>query len=99
MKKYILLSIIALATVSCELDDNLNPNKVLAEQVTPALRLSGASTTAYAVQAGVVGSGERGGMNLLGNAWTNTWSGNYAQFGNPFITESDLNFTDRKSVV
>lgn len=93
MKKYILLSIMALTTVSCELDDNLNPNKVLADQVTPSLRLSGASTTAYAVQAGLVTSGERGGMNLLGNAWTNTWSGNYAQFGNPFITESDLNFT------
>jgi len=77
------------------LDDNLNPNKVLADQVLPNLRLSGASTTAYAVQAGAVtaGSGERGGMNLLGNAWTNTWSGNYSQFGNPFVTESDLNIT------
>lgn len=83
MKKYILLlSVAGLALVSCRLDDNLNPNKVLAENVTPADRLAGASTTAYAVQAGT--------MNGLGNAWMNTWSGNFAQFGNPFTTESNL---------
>ncbi len=85
MKKYILLSFVGLALVSCRLDDNLNPNKVLAEQVQPNLRLSGASVTAYAVQAGT--------MNGLGNAWTNAWSGNFATFGNPFTTESNLDIT------
>lgn len=83
MKKYILiLSVAGLALVSCRLDDNLNPNKVLSENVMPADRLAGASTTAYAIQAGT--------MNGLGNAWMNTWSGNFAQFGNPFTTESNL---------
>lgn len=83
MKKYILLlSVAGLALVSCRLDDNLNPNKVLAENVLPVDRLAGASTTAYAMQAGT--------MNGLGNAWMNTWSGNFAQFGNPFTTESNL---------
>ncbi len=85
MKKYILLSLVGAALVSCRLDDNLDPNKVLSDQVKPNLRLSGASTTAYAVQAGS--------MNALGNAWTNTWSGNFAQFGNPFTTESNLEIT------
>ncbi|WHF51044.1 SusD/RagB family nutrient-binding outer membrane lipoprotein [Chryseobacterium gotjawalense] len=85
MKKYILLSFVGLALVSCRLDDNLNPNKVLADQATPGLRLSGASVTAYAVQAGT--------MNGLGNAWTNAWSGNFATFGNPFTTESNLDIT------
>ncbi len=85
MKKYILLSLIAFASVSCQLDDNLNPNKVMASDVLPNLRLSGASTGAYAVQAGT--------MNALGNAWTNSWSGNFATFGNPFITESNLEVT------
>lgn len=83
MKKYILLlSVAGLALVSCRLDDNLNPNKVLAENLLPADRLAGASTTAYAMQAGT--------MNGLGNAWMNTWSGNFAQFGNPFTVESNL---------
>lgn len=83
MKKYILLlSVAGLALVSCRLDDNLSPNKVLSEDVNPADRLAGASTTAYAMQAGT--------MNGLGNAWMNTWSGNFAQFGNPFTTESNL---------
>ena len=85
MKKYILLSFVGLALVSCRLDDNLNPNKVLAEQVKPELRLSGASVGAYALQAGS--------MNGLGNAWTNAWSGNFATFGNPFTVESDLEIT------
>ncbi|QIG89419.1 SusD/RagB family nutrient-binding outer membrane lipoprotein [Chryseobacterium sp. POL2] len=85
MKKYFLLALAGTALISCRLDDNLDPNKVLAEQVAPSLRLSGASTTAYAVQAGS--------MNGLGNAWTNTWSGNFAQFGNPFTTESNLEIT------
>ncbi len=85
MKKYILFSILGVALVSCRLDDNLNPNKVLAEDVKPNLRLSGASTGAYAMQAGT--------MNALGNAWTNTWSGNFAQFGNPFTVESNLEVT------
>ncbi len=85
MKKYILLSLVGLAVVSCRLDDNLNPNKVLAENLTPSNRLAGASTTAYAVQAGT--------MNALGNAWMNTWSGNFAQFGNPFTVESNLEFS------
>ncbi len=85
MKKYILLSFVGLALVSCRLDDNLNPNKVLADNVQPNLRLSGASVTAYAVQAGS--------MNGLGNAWTNSWSGNFATFGNPFTTESNLDIT------
>lgn len=82
MKKYILISLLSLAAVSCRLDDNLSPNKVLADDLTPSLRLAGASTTAYAVQAG--------NMNALGNAWMNTWAGNFAQFGNPFTTESNL---------
>lgn len=85
MKKYILLSLVGLAVVSCRLDDNLNPNKVLAENLTPSNRLAAASTTAYAVQAGT--------MNALGNAWMNTWSGNFAQFGNPFTVESNLELT------
>lgn len=80
-----MLSFVGLALMSCRLDDNLNPNKVLAEQVEPNLRLSGASTGAYAVQAGS--------MNGLGNAWMNTWSGNFAQFGNPFTTEANLELT------
>ena len=29
-------------------------------------------------------------MNKIGNAWTNSWSGNFAQFGNPYTVESDL---------
>lgn len=83
MKKYILiLSAASLALVSCRLDDNLNPNKVLSEDAMPVDRLAGASTTAYAIQAGT--------MNGLGNAWMNTWSGNFAQFGNPFTVESNL---------
>ncbi len=82
MKKYILLSIVGLSIISCRLDDNLNPNKVLSENVMPVDRLAGASTTAYAMQAGT--------MNGLGNAWMNTWSGNFAQFGNPFTIESNL---------
>lgn len=85
MKKYILLPLIGAALVSCRLDDNINPNAAAAEQVTPALRLSAASTSAYAVQAGS--------MNGLGNAWMNAWSGNFAQFGNPFTIESNLNIT------
>jgi len=96
MKKYILLSIIGLASVSCSLDDNINPNKVIAEQVTPSLRLSGASVSAYVVLAGngVNGStGNGAGMNALGQAWTNTWSGNFATYGNPYITESNLDIT------
>lgn len=52
MKKYILLSLLSAVVVSCSLDDNIDPNKVVAEKVKPELRLSGASTTAYAVQAG-----------------------------------------------
>ncbi|AIL44340.1 SusD/RagB family nutrient-binding outer membrane lipoprotein [Elizabethkingia anophelis] len=82
MKKYILLSLLSAVVVSCSLDDNIDPNKVVAEKVKPELRLSGASTTAYAVQAGD--------MNKIGNAWTNSWSGNFAQFGNPYTVESDL---------
>ena len=97
MKKYIILSLLGLTAISCRLDDNLNPNKVLAEQVTPDLRLSGASTDAYRVLAGngltVNARGNGAGMNALGNAWTNTWSGNFAQYGNPYTTESDLDIT------
>ncbi|MBU8883302.1 SusD/RagB family nutrient-binding outer membrane lipoprotein [Kaistella sp. DKR-2] len=85
MKKYILLSLIGAAMISCRLDDNLTPNKVLTDQVGPNLRLAGASTSAYAVQAGS--------MNGLGNAWMNSWAGNFAQFGNPFTTESNLDIT------
>lgn len=93
MKKYFLFSILALSAISCRMDDNLNPNKVLSDQVLPNLRLAGATTSAYAVQAGLMTSGTRGGMNTMGQAWMNSWSGNFAQYGNPFTTESDLNFT------
>lgn len=82
MKKYFLLPIVGIALISCRLDDNLTPNKVLADNVLPTLRLAGASTDAYKVQAGT--------MNGLGNAWMNTWSGNFASFGNPFTVESNL---------
>lgn len=82
MKKYILLSVLSFAALSCRLDDNLTPNKVLAENLLPAQRLAGASTDSYAMQAGT--------MNGLGNAWMNTWAGNFAQFGNPFTLESSL---------
>lgn len=82
MKKYILMTMVGLAAVSCRLDDNLTPNKVLADNLLPNQRLAGASTDAYAMQAGT--------MNGLGNAWMNAWSGNFAQFGNPFTTESNL---------
>ncbi|MBN9311919.1 MAG: hypothetical protein BGO40_08060 [Chryseobacterium sp. 39-10] len=97
MKKYIILSLLGLVTISCRLDDNLTPNKVLADQLSPSFRLGGASTDAYRVLAGnglTVGStGNGAGLNALGNAWTNTWSGNFAQYGNPYTTESDLDIT------
>ena len=97
MKKYFLLSLIGLMAASCELDDNINPNKVLSDQVTPDLRLAGASNDGYTVLAGngltVSSAGNGNGMNALGQAWTNTWSGNFASFGNPYTIESDLNFT------
>lgn len=85
MKKYILLSLMGVTLASCSLDDNINPNKAAGEGVSPELRLSGAMTTSYSTLAGS--------MNGLGNAWTNAWSGNFAQFGNPFTTEADLNIT------
>ncbi|RQP08497.1 MAG: SusD/RagB family nutrient-binding outer membrane lipoprotein [Chryseobacterium sp.] len=85
MKKYILLPLIGASLIACRLDDNIDPNSAGADEVTPALRLAGASTTAYAVQASS--------MNGLGNAWMNAWAGNFAQFGNPFTIESNLNIT------
>ncbi|WP_027376118.1 SusD/RagB family nutrient-binding outer membrane lipoprotein [Kaistella palustris] len=96
MKKYILITLLGVGLVSCRLDDNLDPNKVLSDQTTPELRLSGASTTAYATLAGNGVNGATGngnGMNALGNAWTNTWSGNFATYGNPYTTEADLDIS------
>src|SRR5699024_6521467 len=61
------------------------PNEALAEDVTPDLRLSAAEVLAYRSIAGD--------MNRLGNVWTNAWSGNTAQFGNPLITESTLDIS------
>lgn len=86
MKKYILLPLMAITLFSCRLDDNISPNEVQADAVTPDLRLSAASTDAYAVLAGH-------GMNELGNVWTNAWAGNNAVYGNPYTTEMDLNIT------
>lgn len=79
------MSIVGLTLSSCSLDDNINPDKVLADNVTPNLRLSAASVSSYSVQAGS--------MNFLGNAWMNSWSGNFATYGNPFTTESNLDIT------
>lgn len=85
MKKYIVLICASVLLFSCSLDENKSPNNVLADQMTPELRLSAAQTSAYAPLAGD--------MNGLGNIWTNAWSGNTAQFGNPLITECTLDIS------
>jgi len=83
MKKYILTALVGLSLVGCRMDDNISPNSVPADKMTPQLRLSAAETSAYA-------GSIAGAINRLGNAWTNSWSGNFMTFGNPFTTESDL---------
>lgn len=87
MKKFI-IPILCCATLSlgsCSLDENISPNTVLGDKLTPELRLSAAEVSAYAPMAGD--------MNGLGNTWMNAWAGNTAQFGNPLITESTLNIS------
>ncbi|MRM83788.1 SusD/RagB family nutrient-binding outer membrane lipoprotein [Riemerella anatipestifer] len=83
MRKYILTSLVGLSLISCRLDDNISPNHPSLDQVSARQRLSAAETSTYAVQASS--------MNLLGNVFMNSWSGNVYYFGNPLTKETNLN--------
>lgn len=84
MKKIFLYSTLALAALtSCrEIDDNISPNDIDPEQISPRQLFTAAETGVYASQAGT--------MTRLSNVWTNTWSGNHYYFANPFSREFSL---------
>ena len=85
MKKYLFLLVIFNVATSCSLDDNKDPNEVLAESAIPPLRLSAASNSAYTALAQD--------MNGLGNYWMNSWSGNNSYYGGPTTQEDNLELT------
>ena len=86
MKKYILLSIIALGFTSCSLDDNLDPNNPSVETGTAEVRMLAAQVDAYRAQGSY--------MNELGNVFTSAWGGNNYYFGNPMVEANTLNVTN-----
>lgn len=85
MKKYSFLLVVCFVAASCSLDNNQDPNEVLAEAAIPSLRLSAASNSAYNALATD--------MNGLGNYWMNSWSGNNSYYGGPTIREDNLELT------
>lgn len=86
MKKYLYVLLIGVLTVSCGLDNNKDPNEVGVDAALPELRLSAASTSAYAALAKD--------MNGLGNYWMNSWGGNIAYYGGPTTVEDHLELTN-----
>ena len=86
MKKYILLSIIALGFTSCSLDDNLDPNNPSVETGTAEVRMLAAQVDAFRAQGSY--------MNELGNVFTSAWGGNNYYFGNPMVEANTLNVTN-----
>lgn len=86
MKKYILLSIIALGFTSCSLDDNLDPNNPSIETGTAEVRMLAAQVNAFRAQGSY--------MNELGNVFTSAWGGNNYYFGNPMVEANTLNVTN-----
>ena len=85
MKKYLFLLVISYLATSCSLDNNKDPNEVLAESAIPPLRLSTASNSAYTALAKD--------MNGLGNYWMNSWAGNNSYYGGPTTREDNLELT------
>lgn len=85
MKKFLFLAAIYAIVISCSLDNNQDPNEVLAESAIPSLRLSTASSSAYAA----LGKD----INGLGNYWMNSWSGNNSYYGGPTTREDNLELT------
>lgn len=86
MKKYILLSIIALGFTSCSLDDNIDPNNPSVETGTAEVRMLAAQVNAFRAQGSY--------MNELGNVFTSAWGGNNYYFGNPMVEANTLNVTN-----
>lgn len=85
-KILLLLGIVSFSMVSCNdyLDENINPNKVDIDLVTPKAYLPGAQTTIFRTQATT--------MNGLGNIMTNAWGSNIYQFTGGNSTEYSFNF-------
>ena len=85
-KILLLLGIVSLSMVSCNefLDENVNPNKVDIDLVTPKAYLPGAQTNIFRTQATT--------MNGLGNIMTNAWGSNIYQFTGGNSTEYSFNF-------
>ena len=89
MKKLFLYSSIALAafTTSCrEMDDNISPNNVLPEELSPRQMITAAENYVFSTQAGT--------LNSLSNVWTNTWAGNYYYYGNPLTLQYSLDISN-----
>lgn len=86
MKKYILISVLALGFTSCSLDDNLDPNNPSIETGTAEVRMVAAQVDAFRGQASY--------MNELGNVFTSAWGGNNYYFGNPMVEANTLNITN-----
>lgn len=86
-KKILLfLGIFSLSLSSCNdyLDENVNPNRVDIDIVTPKLFLPGAQSTIFRTQATT--------MNALGNIMTNAWGSNIYAFTGGNSTEYSFNF-------
>lgn len=74
MKFKIFVALLALNLVSCDnyLDINEDPNNLNISEVTPALLLPGAMTSAHSVQSRT--------MNQLGNIWMQNWGADVNNF-------------------
>jgi len=86
MKKYILLSLVALGFTSCSLDDNIDPNNPSIATGTAEIRMVAAQVNAYRAQGQY--------MNELGNIFTSAWGGNNYAFGNPMVEANTLNVSN-----